>query len=286
MNDDKTEQIYYSGMNKVKLLTKEEEIELAYRIEKGDEAARKKFIEANLRLVVSIAIPLSRGDRALKKDLIQEGNKGLIEAVERFNPSLGYKFSSYADWYVKGPMLDYLNKNGFMVIPADCKRKVNRILKVAREYGIVDMYTNEAIIKLTEGFNKRYPKEEGKEYTKKEIEKIIDDYNLMFPISLDSAKFDDSDKKLSNYTEDVKSENPQNMVNKALMHMKVADLIHKLTKTEQDVIVRRFGLDGREFDTLEKIGKSKGVTRERIRQIEAKALRKLRDIMSHLHEEI
>lgn len=286
MDDDKTEQIYFSGMRKIKLLTKEEEIKLAHRIKKGDEVARKKFIEANLRLVVRIATPFSFNDKALKKDLIQEGNIGLIIAVGRFDPEREYKFSSFASWYIRGAILDYLNRNGFMTLPEKQKTKVNRMLKIARENGIVDLYTKEAIIRLTEGFNRRYPKKEGEEYTKRDIEKIISDYNLMFPICLDSAKSNDDDKTLSNYTEDTKAENPQNVTNEAIMHTKVMDLIRELSEVEQDVVIRRFGLDGIKFDTLEKIGKRKGLTRERIRQIEAKAVRKLRSIMFHLHEEI
>jgi len=255
--------MYLKEIGRVGLLTAEEEVELAKRIEQGDEAAKRKLIEANLRLVVSIARRyLGRGMQFL--DLIQEGNMGLIRAVEKFDYTKGYKFSTYATWWIRQAITRAIADQARTIrIPVHMVETINKYLRVSRQLLL----------------------EFGREPTPDEIalemgistEKVLDIMKIsQDPVSLDTPVGEENDSKLGDFIEDQEALAPSDFAENKLLKEQLEEVLDTLTEREKEVLRLRFGLvDGR-ARTLEEVGKIFSVTRERIRQIEAKALRKLR----------
>jgi len=255
--------MYLREIGKVSLLTGEEEVDLAQRIEKGSSAARRKLIESNLRLVVSIAKKyIGRGLTFL--DLIQEGNQGLMRAVEKFDWKRGYKFSTYATWWIRQAITRAIADQARTIrIPVHMVETMNRVFKTSRQLAQ----------KLgKEPSNKEIAKETG--LTEEKI-------NEIFRISQDTTSLaapvgDEDDSFLGDFIEDVTSPSPYEETSKELLKESIGDVLTTLDEREAKVIELRFGLAGQPPKTLEEVGSIFGVTRERIRQIEAKALRKLR----------
>ena len=255
--------MYLKEIGKVPLLTSEEEIELAKKIELGDEAAKKKLAEANLRLVVSIAKRyVGRGMQLL--DLIQEGNLGLIKAVEKFDYRKGYKFSTYATWWIRQAITRAIADQARTIrIPVHMVETINRLVRTQRQ--LVQKLGREAT-----------PEELAKELDMpvdrvREIMKISQD-----PVSLETPIGEEEDSHLGDFIQDDNVEVPADAATYTLLHEQLMEVLSTLTEREQKVLRLRFGLDDGRPRTLEEVGRQFNVTRERIRQIEAKALRKLR----------
>ncbi len=286
MNDSRSTEAYFSDMKRCLIIKREEEVELAHRMVKGDELARKKFIEANLRLVIKIARKYSKGDKVLEQDLIQQGNKGLIKAADKFDTIFEVKFSTYATWWVRQAITRYLNQSSFVTLPVYRKQDVNRMIKIAREYGITDEHSYKSIVIFIKEFNERYPKKDDKKYTESDIKIILKNYHLLFLVSLSLPAFDDSEETLANNIEDVNAMDPINAVAKMITREEIKHFLGKLSERQRLVVIKRFDLDGKGEHKLEDIGKMLGVTRERIRQILAEAMGRLKNIMAHLQDEI
>ena len=255
--------MYLKEIGKVPLLSPDEEIELAKRIELGDEAAKKKLAEANLRLVVSIAKRyVGRGMQLL--DLIQEGNLGLIKAVEKFDYRKGYKFSTYATWWIRQAITRAIADQARTIrIPVHMVETINRLVRTQRQ--LVQKLGREAT-----------PEELAKELDMpvdrvREIMKISQD-----PVSLETPIGEEEDSHLGDFIQDDNVEVPADAATYTLLHEQLMEVLSTLTEREQKVLRLRFGLDDGRPRTLEEVGRQFNVTRERIRQIEAKALRKLR----------
>ena len=255
--------MYLKEIGKVPLLSPDEEIELAKKIELGDEAAKKKLAEANLRLVVSIAKRyVGRGMQLL--DLIQEGNLGLIKAVEKFDYRKGYKFSTYATWWIRQAITRAIADQARTIrIPVHMVETINRLVRTQRQ--LVQKLGREAT-----------PEELAKELDMpvdrvREIMKISQD-----PVSLETPIGDEEDSHLGDFIQDDNVEVPADAATYTLLHEQLMEVLSTLTEREQKVLRLRFGLDDGRPRTLEEVGRQFNVTRERIRQIEAKALRKLR----------
>ena len=255
--------MYLKEIGKVPLLSSDEEIELAKKIELGDEAAKKKLAEANLRLVVSIAKRyVGRGMQLL--DLIQEGNLGLIKAVEKFDYRKGYKFSTYATWWIRQAITRAIADQARTIrIPVHMVETINRLVRTQRQ--LVQKLGREAT-----------PEELAKELDMpvdrvREIMKISQD-----PVSLETPIGEEEDSHLGDFIQDDNVEIPADAATYTLLHEQLMDVLSTLTEREQKVLRLRFGLDDGRPRTLEEVGRQFNVTRERIRQIEAKALRKLR----------
>ena len=255
--------MYLKEIGKVPLLSPDEEIELAKKIELGDEAAKKKLAEANLRLVVSIAKRyVGRGMQLL--DLIQEGNLGLIKAVEKFDYRKGYKFSTYATWWIRQAItLAIADQARTIRIPVHMVETINRLVRTQRQ--LVQKLGREAT-----------PEELAKELDMpvdrvREIMKISQD-----PVSLETPIGEEEDSHLGDFIQDDNVEVPADAATYTLLHEQLMEVLSTLTEREQKVLRLRFGLDDGRPRTLEEVGRQFNVTRERIRQIEAKALRKLR----------
>ena len=255
--------MYLKEIGQVKLLSAEEEVELAKRVAEGDQAAKNKLTEANLRLVVSIAKKYSgRGLHIL--DLIQEGNTGLIRAVDKFDWQKGNKFSTYATWWIR---------QAITRASADQARTIR-----------VPVHMVEVINKATR-CNRKLVQELGREPTVEEIaaelnlpvEKIIEaNRTAADTLSLDTPVGDEEDTSIGSFVEDERTPGPADATSNALLSEALKEILDTLTEREADVLKMRFGMyDGRTH-TLEEVGQSFGVTRERIRQIENKAIRKLR----------
>ena len=262
-NLDDPVRMYLKEIGQVKLLTAEEEVELAKRIAEGDQAAKNKLTEANLRLVVSIAKKYSgRGLHIL--DLIQEGNTGLIRAVDKFDWTKGNKFSTYATWWIRQAITRAI---------ADQARTIR-----------VPVHMVEVINKATR-CNRKLVQELGREPTVEEIaaelglpvEKIIEaNRTAADTLSLDTPVGDEEDTSIGSFVEDERTPGPADATSNALLAEALKEILDTLTEREADVLRMRFGMyDGRTH-TLEEVGQTFGVTRERIRQIENKAIRKLR----------
>ena len=262
-NLDDPVRMYLKEIGQVKLLTAEEEVELAKKISEGDQAAKNKLTEANLRLVVSIAKKYSgRGLHIL--DLIQEGNTGLIRAVDKFDWTKGNKFSTYATWWIRQAITRAI---------ADQARTIR-----------VPVHMVEVINKATR-CNRKLVQELGREPTVEEIaaelglpvEKIIEaNRTAADTLSLDTPVGDEEDTSIGSFVEDERTPGPADATSNALLAEALKDILDTLTEREADVLRMRFGMyDGRTH-TLEEVGQIFGVTRERIRQIENKAIRKLR----------
>ena len=255
--------MYLKEIGKVPLLSPDEEIELAKKIELGDEEAKKKLAESNLRLVVSIAKRYAgRGMQLL--DLIQEGNLGLIKAVEKFDYRKGYKFSTYATWWIRQAITRAIADQARTIrIQVHMVETINRLVRTQRQ--LVQKLGREAT-----------PEELAKELDMpvervREIMKISQD-----PVSLETPIGEEEDSHLGDFIQDNNVEVPADAATYTLLHEQLMDVLSTLTEREQKVLRLRFGLDDGRPRTLEEVGRQFNVTRERIRQIEAKALRKLR----------
>ena len=255
--------MYLKEIGKVPLLTAEEEIEIAKRLETGDEEAKKKLSEANLRLVVSIAKRyVGRG--MLFLDLIQEGNLGLIKAVEKFDYRKGFKFSTYATWWIRQAITRAIADQARTIrIPVHMVETINKLIRVSRQ--LLQQYGREPT-------PEEIAKEMGISESKvREIIKIAQE-----PVSLETPIGEEEDSHLGDFIPDDDAPAPAEAASFALMKEQLLDVLDTLTPREEKVLRLRFGLaDGRQR-TLAEVGKEFNVTRERIRQIEAKALRKLR----------
>ncbi|MCR5585640.1 MAG: RNA polymerase sigma factor RpoD [Lachnospiraceae bacterium] len=255
--------MYLKEIGKVPLLSAQEELELAKKMEQGDEVAKNRLAEANLRLVVSIAKRyVGRGMQFL--DLIQEGNLGLIKAVEKFDYRKGYKFSTYATWWIRQAITRAIADQARTIrIPVHMVETINKLIRVQRQL-------------LQELGREPGPEEIAKEMgipveRVREIQKISQE-----PVSLETPIGEEEDSHLGDFIEDDHMPTPQEAAAFTLLQEQIREVLGTLTDREQKVLRLRFGLDDGRQRTLEEVGKEFNVTRERIRQIEAKALRKLR----------
>ncbi|MGN0680420.1 MAG: RNA polymerase sigma factor RpoD [Candidatus Fimisoma sp.] len=255
--------MYLKEIGKVPLLTAEEEIELAKRMEKGDEEAKKRLCEANLRLVVSIAKRyVGRG--MLFLDLIQEGNLGLIKAVDKFDYTKGYKFSTYATWWIRQAITRSIADQARTIrIPVHMVETINKLIRVSRQ--LLQTYGREPT-------PDEIAKEMGISVEKvREIQKIAQE-----PVSLETPIGEEEDSHLGDFIPDEDVPAPAEAAAFSMLKEQLVEVLDTLTEREQKVLKLRFGLEDGRARTLEEVGKEFDVTRERIRQIEAKSLRKLR----------
>ncbi|MBQ3280438.1 RNA polymerase sigma factor RpoD [Candidatus Saccharibacteria bacterium] len=263
---DDSVRLYLREIGKIPLLTPEEEAELAQKIVKGDKKAKDKMVESNMRLVVSIA--KRYGGRGLDfLDLIQEGNTGLLRAVEKFDPSKGFKFSTYATWWVRQAITRAIADQARTIrIPVHMVETINKVLRTTR--------------KLTTDLNREPTIEEIANELHMEPEKV--DYVMRIKqdiASLDASvgrDGDDEDSVLGDFVEDEERISPEDSAANQILKEQLSEIISTLTDREQKIIRLRFGIGGGRPHTLEEVGAEFDVTRERIRQIEAKALSKLR----------
>ncbi|WP_062104657.1 RNA polymerase sigma factor RpoD [Bacillus niameyensis] len=255
--------MYLKEIGRVDLLSAEEEIELAKRIEQGDEEAKKRLAEANLRLVVSIAKRyVGRG--MLFLDLIQEGNMGLIKAVEKFDYDKGFKFSTYATWWIRQAITRAIADQARTIrIPVHMVETINKLIRVQRQL-LQDLGREPSPEEIAEEMDLTPEKV-------REILKIAQE-----PVSLETPIGEEDDSHLGDFIEDQEATSPSDHAAYELLKEQLEDVLDTLTDREENVLRLRFGLDDGRTRTLEEVGKVFGVTRERIRQIEAKALRKLR----------
>ena len=255
--------MYLKEIGKVDLLTADEEVELAKRMEQGDQWAKQQLVEANLRLVVSIAKKyVGRG--MLFLDLIQEGNMGLMKAVEKFDYTKGYKFSTYATWWIRQAITRSIADQARTIrVPVHMVETINKMIRVSRQL-------------LQEKGREPKASEIGEEMDisadkVREIMKIAQE-----PVSLETPIGEEEDSHLGDFIEDENSPAPASAASFILLKEQLDDVLDTLTDREKRVLELRFGIEDGRSRTLEEVGKEFGVTRERIRQIEAKALRKLR----------
>ena len=255
--------MYLKEIGKVPLLSAEEEIELAKRMELGDQEAKKRLAEANLRLVVSIAKRyVGRG--MLFLDLIQEGNLGLIKAVEKFDYRKGYKFSTYATWWIRQAITRAIADQARTIrIPVHMVETINKLIRVSRQL-LQELGREPSPDEIAEEMN--MPVERVRE-----ILKIAQE-----PVSLETPIGEEEDSHLGDFIQDENVPIPADAAAFTLLREQLTDVLGTLTEREQKVLTLRFGLEDGRARTLEEVGKEFNVTRERIRQIEAKALRKLR----------
>ena len=255
--------MYLKEIGKVPLLSADEEIELAKRMEKGDEEAKKRLCEANLRLVVSIAKRyVGRG--MLFLDLIQEGNLGLIKAVDKFDYTKGYKFSTYATWWIRQAITRSIADQARTIrIPVHMVETINKLIRVSRQ--LLQTYGREPS-------PEEIAKEMGISVEKvREIQKIAQE-----PVSLETPIGEEEDSHLGDFIPDEDVPAPAEAAAFSMLKEQLVEVLDTLTEREQKVLKLRFGLEDGRARTLEEVGKEFDVTRERIRQIEAKSLRKLR----------
>ena len=255
--------MYLKEIGKVPLLTADEEIELAKRIENGDEEAKKRLAEANLRLVVSIAKRyVGRGMQFL--DLIQEGNLGLIKAVEKFDYRKGYKFSTYATWWIRQAITRAIADQARTIrIPVHMVETINKLIRVSRQ--------------LLQDLGREPTPEEIAEEMDMPVERVREILKIsQEPVSLETPIGEEEDSHLGDFIPDDNAPVPADAAAFTLLKEQLNEVLNTLTDREQKVLRLRFGLDDGRARTLEEVGKEFNVTRERIRQIEAKALRKLR----------
>ena len=255
--------MYLKEIGKIKLLTPEEELETAKRMAQGDEAARQRMSEANLRLVVSIAKRyVGRGMQLL--DLIQEGNLGLMKAVEKFDYTKGYKFSTYATWWIRQSITRAIADQARTIrIPVHMVETINRVLRTS--HSMVQTLGREP---TTEEVAKELHMDVSKV---EEIMKIAQE-----PVSLETPVGEEEDSHLGDFLPDTDASQPPEEASYTLLREQLVDVLATLPPREQEVLRMRFGLRDGKPHTLEEVGKEFDVTRERIRQIESKALRKLR----------
>ncbi|GAK06450.1 MULTISPECIES: RNA polymerase sigma factor RpoD [Geomicrobium] len=255
--------MYLKEIGRVPLLSAEEEINLAKRIEEDDEEAKRRLAEANLRLVVSIAKRyVGRG--MLFLDLIQEGNMGLIKAVEKFDYNKGFKFSTYATWWIRQAITRAIADQARTIrIPVHMVETINKLIRVQRQL-LQDLGREPTPEEVSEEMDLTPDKV-------REILKIAQE-----PVSLETPIGEEDDSHLGDFIEDQEALAPSDAAAYELLKEQLEDVLDTLTDREENVLRLRFGLDDGRTRTLEEVGKVFGVTRERIRQIEAKALRKLR----------
>ena len=264
VNVDDPVKMYLKDIGKVPLLSSDEEIDLAKRMAEGDQAAKAKLSKSNLRLVVSIAKRYVSRSNMQFLDLIQEGNIGLLKAVEKFDFTKGFRFSTYATWWIRQSITRAIADQARTIrVPVHMVETINKLTRVTRTL----------IQKL------------GRDPTTSEIaaamgvseERVMEIQRIaMDPISLETTIGDEEDSKISDFIEDETAQSPLEAAAQKLLREQLLSVIETLTPREQKVIRMRYGLDNSHPRTLEEVGKEFNVTRERIRQIEAKALRKLR----------
>ena len=262
MSDDPVK-LYLKEIGTYPLLTIEDEINLAKKIEQGDEFAKKQLAESNLRLVVSIAKRyVGRGLSFL--DLIQEGNLGLIKAVDKFDYTKGYKFSTYATWWIRQSITRSIaDQSRTIRIPVHMSEVINKTYRVSRN--------------LLQELGREPTEQELSKALDMPIEKVREILKVSAdPISLDTPIGEEDDSHLGDFIKDDSIVGPEDAAAYAMLQDQISKLLNTLTDREQRVLTLRFGLDDGRTRTLEEVGKEFNVTRERIRQIEAKALRKLR----------
>ena len=255
--------MYLKEIGRVPLLSAEEEVELAKRMEQGDEEAKKKLAEANLRLVVSIAKRyVGRG--MLFLDLIQEGNLGLIKAVEKFDYGKGFKFSTYATWWIRQAITRAIADQARTIrIPVHMVETINKLIRVSRQ--------------LLQELGRDPPPEEIAAAMEIPVERVREIQKVaQEPVSLETPIGEEEDSHLGDFIEDEDAPAPAEAASYILLKEQLESVLDTLTPREEKVLRLRFGLDDGRSRTLEEVGQEFGVTRERIRQIEAKALRKLR----------
>lgn len=256
--------MYLKDIGKVPLLSSEEEVELAKRMLEGDEEAKQKLSEANLRLVVNIAKRyVGRG--MLFLDLIQEGNLGLMKAVEKFDYTKGFKFSTYATWWIRQAITRAIADQARTIrIPVHMVETINRQVRAQRA--------------LLQELGREPTPEEIADYMGISADKVVEIQKIaQDPVSLETPIGEEEDSHLVDFIEDTKTVAPSEMAAQSMLREQLIAALHKLTPREEKVIRLRYGLDDGRTRTLEEVGKEFNVTRERIRQIEAKALRKLRN---------
>ena len=255
--------MYLKEIGKVPLLTAEEEVELALRIEQGDEEAKRRLNEANLRLVVSIAKRyVGRGMQFL--DLIQEGNLGLLKAVEKFDYRKGFKFSTYATWWIRQAITRAIADQARTIrIPVHMVETINKLCRISKQ--------------LSQELGKDPTPEQIAEEMEMPVEKVREIMKIsQEPVSLETPVGEEEDSHIGDFIADDNAPAPSERAAYTLLKEQLLEVLSTLTPREQKVLKLRFGLDDGRARTLEEVGKEFNVTRERIRQIEAKALRKLR----------
>lgn len=260
---DNSIKIYMREMGQFSMLSADEEVKLAHRIAKGDQSAKNELVEANLRLVVSLARHY-QGCGLSYQDLIQEGNIGLIKAAEKFDVSKGFRFSTYASWWIKQALSRAIaDQSRTIRIPVHMTENINKFKKIERE--LLSQLNREPKIKEIAdamGISEKQAKE-------------IQSY-IVEPTSLDIQVGDDDDTTIGSFIEDTHFVNPESAYIKESNGDVVNAVLDTLSDREANILRLRFGIGGKKAMTLEEVGKEYGLTRERIRQIEAKALRKLR----------
>ncbi|CAN5381342.1 RNA polymerase sigma factor RpoD [soil metagenome] len=261
---DDSVRLYLREIGKIPLLTSEQELALAHRVVAGEQAAKDQMAEANMRLVVSIAKRyVGRGLDLL--DLIQEGNTGLLRAVEKFDPDKGFKFSTYATWWIRQAITRAIADQARTIrIPVHMVETINKLLRTQR--------------RLTQELNREPSNEEIAAAMEIDVDKVEHIMKIKQDISsLDaSIRDDEEDSVLADFIEDEDTISPEESATNQLLKEQVKEMLNGLTEREQKIIKLRFGLEDGKSHTLEEVGQEFAVTRERIRQIEAKALAKLR----------
>ena len=258
-----TLRLYLNEINRVRLLTAAEEVRLAKRVEAGDPAARQRLVDANLRLVVNVAKRYAAGGLPLL-DLIQEGNLGLMQAVERFDWRRGYKFSTYATWWIRQAITRSLSNDSRTVrLPVHVVEALRKIRKVTPELAL-EMEREPTPVELGEALGMA-------------PERVVEIVRASrTPMSLEQPVGEDGDESLADFVEDPNPETADAVLLAGTLREDLARALAILPDRQQTILVRRFGLDGQEPWTLDQIGAHFGVTRERIRQLQVEALRKLK----------